>query len=138
MDSTDTPSSDHPGRSLAIRFGPWRNHDGYAFTYQGQPKDTGVPLTGTADLRSTLWNSVNGVASIRAAQTTVRYPVRNGLLAVDLNFGQRAFDGHRRWLQIQVHVPAGVGTYTTPTPRQPISPAPYTVFAARRTPPTAV
>jgi hypothetical protein len=102
---------------------------GTAFTYQGQLKNDGVPLNGTADLRFTLWNNAVGGVPIGASQFRTNHPVTHGLFNVELHFGQNAFDGNARWLEIAVRFPPGVGEYTPIAPRQPISPTPYAIFA---------
>jgi hypothetical protein len=50
--------------------------------------------------------------------------VTNGLFTVQLDFGAGAFQGDARWLQIAVKC-AGDASYTTLSPRQPLTPAPY-------------
>jgi hypothetical protein len=43
----------------------------------------------------------------------------------DLDFGSGVFNGEARWLEISVQCPTGSGDYTTLTPRQALTPAPY-------------
>src|SRR5262249_44423515 len=50
--------------------------------------------------------------------------VTNGLFAVQLDFGLSAFQGSSRWLEIAVK-PASGGNYTTLSPRQALTAAPY-------------
>jgi hypothetical protein len=45
-------------------------------------------------------------------------------------WGWRAFDGSPRWLEISVRTNASAGPYTTLTPRQAITLAPYAAFAS--------
>jgi hypothetical protein len=49
----------------------------------------------------------------------------NGLFNAELDFGATAFDGDARWIESAIRSPAGSGVYTTLTPRQPLSAAPY-------------
>jgi hypothetical protein len=56
--------------------------------------------------------------------------VQDGLFTVTLDFGAAAFNGEARWLQIGVR-PADTGSYTNLTPRQPITPAPYALYALK-------
>ncbi|MEK6677518.1 MAG: hypothetical protein AABZ47_17930, partial [Planctomycetota bacterium] len=102
---------------------------GTAFTYQGQLKNDGVPLNGAADFRFTLWNDAVGGVPIGVSQFRNNHAVTAGLFAVELDFGQSAFDGSSRWLEIAVRVPPGAGDYTPINPRQPMSPTPYALFA---------
>jgi len=102
------------------------------FTYQGQVKVGGVPLTGTADLQFTLFNASTGGAAI-GSQTVSNVTVDNGLFTVTLNaageLGAAAFDGNARWMEISVRSPAGVGVFTALTPLQALKSAPYAAYA---------
>jgi trimeric autotransporter adhesin len=53
----------------------------------------------------------------------------NGLFAVTLYFGASAFNGNARWLQIAVRPGNSTGAYTNFALRQPITPAPYAIYA---------
>jgi hypothetical protein len=102
---------------------------GTGFTYQGQLKMDGFPLSDDVDLKFTLWNAaVNGAANPTVVQH-LALPVVNGLFTAHLDFGAAGFDGDARWLQIEVRHPAGVGAYTPLSARQPITPAPYALYA---------
>ena len=102
------------------------------FTYQGQVKVGGVPLTGTADLQFTLYNASTGGAAI-GSQTVSNVVVDNGLFTVTLNaageMGAAAFDGNARWMGISVRSPAGVGVFTALAPLQALKSAPYAAYA---------
>lgn len=113
---------------------------GTGFTYQGQLKKAGVPLNGTADFQFTLWdaagsgNPPTGGTQIGNMQAVNAQTVTDGLFTVALNstgqFGASAFNGEARWLQIAVRSPAGgVGSFTTLSPRQPLTAAPHSLFA---------
>ncbi len=60
--------------------------------------------------------------------------VTNGLFTAVLNsgseFGGNAFTGEARWLQIAVRCPARSGEYTTLSPRQAVTPAPYALYSS--------
>jgi len=100
-----------------------------AFTYQGQLKRSGVPLNGPIDARFSLWLSPTGEdlsSQIGSTLTINAIEVANGLFNVELDFGQDALNGNARWLQVEIHDHADPpGTFTTLTPRQPLTPAPY-------------
>jgi len=98
---------------------------GTAFTYQGQLRKDGNPVNGTCDFQFSLWDAATGGAQIGSTQTKTGVNVSNGFFTVQLNFGAGAFQGDARWLQIAVCCPAGSGSYTTLSPRQPLTPAPY-------------
>ena len=101
---------------------------GTAFTYQGQLKKAGNPLSGTCDFRFSLWDAETGGNQIGPVQEKTNVSVTNGLFTVQLDFGAGAFRGDARWLQIAVKCTGDVG-YVTLTPRQPLTPAPYAVYA---------
>ena len=100
---------------------------GTAFTYPGLLKDgSGNPVTATCDFQFGLYDALNGgSAKGNTPQTVPGWPVTDGYFTVSLDFGANAFDGNARWLEISVRCPAGGGSYTTLSPRQPLTPAPY-------------
>ncbi len=98
-----------------------------AFTYQGQLKLVGIPLTGTVDLEVSLYDVDSGGVSLNTLALT-NVSVVNGLFTVDLDFGVVAFNGDARWLEIAVRSPSDPGdtnAFTTLTPRQPLTATPY-------------
>ena len=54
--------------------------------------------------------------------------VTDGRFTVSLDFEAGAFPGEARWLDIALR-PAGVGSFTPLTPRQPLTAAPYALTA---------
>ncbi len=80
---------------------------GTAFTYQGQLGKDGNPLEGTCDLQFGLWDAATVGSQIGTTQTVLGQTVASGLFTVELDFGQDAFDGHARWMEISVRHPAG-------------------------------
>jgi hypothetical protein len=101
---------------------------GTAFTYQGRLNDNGAPATAIYDLRFTIYDAAaNGNVS-GGPVTSSTVGVTNGLFTVLLDFGAGIFTGPPRWLEIGVR-PAGSGSFTTLTSRQPITPAPYAITA---------
>jgi hypothetical protein len=79
-----------------------------------------------------LWDALTVGAQIGATKTSVG--VANGLFTIsNLDFGANAFDGNARWLEIAVRCPAGSGSYTTLSPRQALTPAPYALYARTAT-----
>jgi hypothetical protein len=53
--------------------------------------------------------------------------ITNGLFVLPLNFGAN-FPGANRWLQLEVRT--NIGSFTTLTPRQQLTPAPYAITAS--------
>lgn len=101
---------------------------GTGFTYQGQLKQAGLPVTNTCDFEFSLWDGDNdpepGIQIESAIPLTTE--VRNGLFQVILDFGSTVFSGDARWLQVDVccSSPCAPG-FTTLTPRQPVTATPY-------------
>lgn len=102
---------------------------GTSFTYQGRLLDAGSPANGTYDLRFILYDAESAGAAVGATQTKDDVAVANGLFSVDLDFGAPAWNGDARWVEIAVRAGSSTGTYTVLSPRQPISPTPYALFA---------
>jgi hypothetical protein len=103
---------------------------GTAFTYQGRLEDASGPVDGDCDLRFKLFNAASGGTQIGGTQTLTGVAVSEGLFTVQLDFGAGAFNGYPRWLEIEVRCPAGNGGYVKLSPRQPLTPAPYALYAA--------
>ena len=97
-----------------------------SFTYQGRLADSGTPTNGNYDLQFALWNSSSGGGQVGSTQTINSVAVSNGVFTVNLDFGATSFPGASRFLEIAVR-PAGVGSFITLTPRQPITSTPYAV-----------
>lgn len=97
---------------------------GSAFTYQGRLTDNGNPANGNYDFRFNLYDADSGGTLIAGPINIFSQAVSNGLFTVSLNISTIAFEGEARYLQIEVK-PAGGGSFTILSPRQPITPAPY-------------
>src|SRR5262249_22558109 len=103
-----------------------------AFTYQGKLSDNGNPANGNYDLQFKLFDAVSGGTQQGAILTLTSIVVTNGIFTVSLDFGAcpTCFNGAARFLEIDVR-PANTGSYTTLTPRQPITSTPYAINAAQ-------
>ncbi|OPZ29893.1 MAG: hypothetical protein BWZ02_00911 [Lentisphaerae bacterium ADurb.BinA184] len=101
---------------------------GTAFTYQGQLRHEGLPVTGLCDLAFTLWDADTDGTQVGTTATVTDVAVTEGLFTVVLDFGQ-AFAGDARWLETTVTCPAGTGTPTVLTPRQRVTATPCAQFA---------
>jgi hypothetical protein len=99
-----------------------------AFTYQGRLTTGGGPANGSHDFQFTLFGAPSGGSPVESPVTLSAVGVTNGVFTVSLDFGASVFNGADRWLNIAVR-PAGSGTFTSLTPRQPITPTPYAVTA---------
>ena len=94
-----------------------------AFTYQGALNRDGAPVTGTCDLRFTLFDAATGGIQRGLPQTLPAVAVANGLFTVDLDFGD-IFRGDRLWLETAVQCAADP-SMTVLSPRQALNGAPY-------------
>jgi hypothetical protein len=95
-----------------------------AFTYQGRLTDGSLPANGTYNMQFSLFDSETGGAQIDTAQTML-VTVSNGIFTIKLNFGATAFNtANGRFLEIAVKK-TNDPDYTTLTPRQEITSAPF-------------
>jgi hypothetical protein len=96
---------------------------GTAFTYQGELRKDGNPLTATCAMTFTLYDDP---AAGNLVGTAI-YPavaIDGGLFTVALDFGPNSFTGDGRWLEIAVQCPGDAG-FSTLAPRQALTAAPY-------------
>lgn len=99
---------------------------GTSFTYQGQLKHEGIPVTGNAHIEFRVWKTASGGSSI-GTSGPVSVDLVNGLFTTQVDFGAGIFDGDARWLEVRVEYPPG--TWTSLSPRQSITPTPYALMA---------
>jgi hypothetical protein len=101
---------------------------GTAFTYQGLLSDGGSPVSGSYDLTFTLYASNTTGVLIAGPITNSATVVSNGLFTVLIDFGTGIFTGTNYWLGIGVQT-NGESGFTPLAPRQPLTPAPYAIYA---------
>ena len=101
---------------------------GTGISYQGRLDDGSSPANGSYDLRFTLFSASSGGGAIGLPITNSAVNVSNGLFSVTLDFGSGAFNGADRWLEIGARNNGG-GAFTTLSPRQPVTSAPYAILA---------
>jgi hypothetical protein len=94
-----------------------------AFTFQGQLTSSGSPVA-SADLSFRLFDMPAGGTQVGPTITRSNVTLINGTTSQLLDFGQGAFNGGGRWLEVSAASPPG-GPATTLSPRQPVSRAPY-------------
>ena len=104
---------------------------GTAISYQGRLNDGSAPATGLYDFTFSVYDADVGPTEVLIAGPLAldAVPVTNGLFNVALDFGPDIFTSPARWLQISVRA-NGVGDLTLLTPRTPLLPTPYSIFAA--------
>jgi hypothetical protein len=102
---------------------------GAVFTYQGQLKEGGLPANGTYDLLLRLFDGPTLGHEIGSGVSVDDLVIINGLFTVELDFGAGAFTGDARWLEIAARPGASVETHTVLVGRQPLTAAPYALYA---------
>jgi len=99
---------------------------GWEITYQGEIKDGGAPMSGTADLAFKLFNAGN----VQVGPTVVKddVVVTNGVFTTQVDFTNGGvipgiFDGNERFIEVTVNG-------TTLAPKQRLAPAPHAAVAS--------
>jgi len=119
--STALATSSNPAPGIAAPLGS-------AITYQGKLDKSGVPMNGNCNLIFKLHDAATGGAPVGNTVPLPNTPVTNGFFTASLDFGAGAFNGQARWIEIQVQGP-GDPSFTVLAPRQPVTAAPYAVYA---------
>jgi hypothetical protein len=102
---------------------------GTEFTYQGRLLDGDSPAEGDYDFRFILYDAQSGGSQVGSVEALEDVTVTEGLFTVALDFGSAAFTGQARWLEIGVRPWDSTGDFTTLTPRQELTAAPYALYA---------
>jgi hypothetical protein len=100
-----------------------------SFTYQGYLTGATGPVNLACDFQFGLFNASSLGTQVGTTVPKTNVAVNNGVFNVVLDFGAGAFNGQDRYLDIQVRCPTGGGAFTPLTPRQAITPSPYTMSA---------
>ena len=100
-----------------------------AFTYQGRLVANGNPANGQYDFGFALFDAADNGNVVGSPTILSPVVVSNGLFTVTLDFGPFGFDGANRWLAISVRTNGSIAPYTTLSPLQPITSAPYSIRA---------
>ncbi len=102
-----------------------------AITYQGRLVDGGTPVSTPHDFIFLLYNADLGGAQVGSQVTANDLAVSDGYFTVLLDFGSAAFMGEKRWLEVQVRPGDSSGAYTTLSPRQALTAAPYALYSLK-------
>ncbi len=113
---------------LAVAQAPDATPLGTGFTYQGKLMSDGLPYTGFCDFQFGLYDAATMGTAVGELDVP-NVPVSEGVFTTQLDFGSDKFTGDNRWLEIWVRCPAGGGTYQQLLPRQPLTAAPYALYA---------
>jgi hypothetical protein len=100
---------------------------GSAFSYQGQLKQNGQPVSVYCDFRFDLYDASSGGNHL-GQFVALNLLVSNGLFSTNPDFGSSAFNGEARWLETSVRCPQGSGSYII-VGRQAIYPVPYALYS---------
>ena len=104
-------------------------------TYQGRLLDGNIAADGLYDLQFMLYDNSDPVtgSQVGTVNTLEDTPVTNGYFVAGLSFGDSAFNGDERWLQIAVRPFDRIDPddFVALSPLQPITHAPYALYARR-------
>ncbi len=103
---------------------------GTAITYQGRLNDGGSPASGSYDFQFVLYNAISGGSQVGSLLEKGDVQVTSGYFTIQLDFGAGVFNSQARWLEVRVRPGASTGTFTTLSPRQPLTPAPTALFTS--------
>jgi hypothetical protein len=107
---------------------------GAGFTYQGQLSRDGKLVSAACSLQFSLYDAAEGGEQVGASLTRSGVQVVNGVFTTTgLDFGESAFSGQARWLQVAVQCP-GDASYANLLPRQALTAAPYAAYALQAAP----
>jgi len=116
--------------SLLVGWAALAQGPGTAFSYQGSLSSGDGPVEDFCTFGFDLYDAATDGAQIGATQTVTDVTVSEGLFTVELDFGTEVFTGPPRYLEIGVQC-SGAGSPTTLSPRQPLYPTPYALYAAQ-------
>lgn len=112
----------------------------YKITYQGELTNMGALTTGEFDMRFRLYAGPTGGSGLgpaiefRGGTGNPPVVVEDGKFTVELNFGPSPFlTGDALWLQIEVRPSNGPPGYVVLNPRQPLTAAPFALYALNGT-----
>jgi hypothetical protein len=100
---------------------------GTGFTYQGQLKSAGEPVSDECELAFRLYDAGAPDGSQVGPAITRTVTISEGLFTEQLDFGASAFGGDARWLGIRVK--CGVDSEHADLGRQALTAAPYALYA---------
>lgn len=114
---------------FATEFGHAQTPIGSALTYQGELRQSGGAVNGSADFRFRLYTAETNGTQAGSEVAVNNAALTSGRFASSLDFGAGVFGPDARWLEIDVRSPAGAGAFATLVPRQRITAAPVAQFA---------
>ncbi len=105
-----------------------------AFTYQGQLKVSGQPVTGTQDMRFSLFTAATGGTQLGTTQCVDNVAVADGLFTVTIDFGSQFVTPGAKFLLIEARADTGLACanttgFTALSPRQTVNATPIATHA---------
>jgi hypothetical protein len=116
--------------AMALAVNRGLHAQGTAFTYQGVLNDNGAPANGLYDIQFGAYDDPNTGDLLGGLVTNAAVQVSNGLFTTTIDFGPGVFTGTSLWLDIAVTTNGGT-SFTSVTPRQPITPSPYAIYSSQ-------
>ncbi|GAB4200072.1 MAG: hypothetical protein Tsb002_35990 [Wenzhouxiangellaceae bacterium] len=95
-----------------------------AISYQGRLDISGMPANGFFDFGAVVYDSLTEGDQIGSILTIENVEVVEGLVNLDLDFGEGVFIGEPRFLELRVRDLSGGGGLVILEPRQRVQPAP--------------
>ncbi len=102
---------------------------GSLFTYQGSLMQGDAPANAPHEFRFILYDSESGGSQVGATLAVADVPVANGVFTVPIDFGLGVFDGRSLWLEVAVRPNGSAVAFTTLSPRQLLTAAPYASYS---------
>lgn len=99
------------------------------FTYQGRLVDGGSLANGNYELRFRLFDSLTAGSQVGTDQAFSSVGVTNGLFSVQLSFGDGAFNGSNRYLEMSARAVGDGNPLAVFDPRQLITAVPYALYS---------
>jgi hypothetical protein len=99
------------------------------FTYQGKLVDSGAAVNGAVDMFVGVYDAAEGGTQIGETLHLEDVEIVQGVFHVTLEIPEGTFTGEDRWLEFAVQTPGAGDLFTTLSPRQPVTPAPYAAHA---------
>jgi hypothetical protein len=115
---------------LALALNRGAHAQGTAFTYQGLLNTNGTPANGLYDIQFGAYDDPMTGNLLGGLVTNTGVSVSNGLFTTTIDFGSGVFAGESLWLDIAVST-NGAGDFSAITPRQALTPAPYSIFSSQ-------
>ena len=98
--------------------------------YQGRLADQGRSVNGTFDIAFSLFPTATGGTRIGPVRSFPATSITNGLFTLSIDFGQGAFNGQGRWIELSART-NGASSYSVMSPRRKVPTSPSAQFAAQ-------